>query len=214
MRPPKKVDSTPPPPAKAKVILKTPADASLYVDGQPLKTNSTTPGFTTPALDHGQQYFYNVRAEVVRGGKIQSESKRVTVQAGDEVTINFPSLESSQKTTADQEIAAPVVPPRKQPDTDKLPAQAKVIVQAPPEAKVYLDNQLMKSKSAKRVFATPTLTSGEQYFYDVRMEVVRDGKIDSATQRVVVRAGDEVTVNFPASENNTAVAEIQSKPSP
>ncbi len=191
------------------MLVQAPPDTKLYVGGKLLKTNSATRGFDTPPLTHGQQYFYDVRAEVVRDGQINSETRRVRVQAGDEVTLSFPDLDSSLATTPVKGNLELVAPPKKEDDGTGSPAKARMIVQVPPDAKLYLDDRLMKSNSAKRVFATPTLARGEQYFYDVRAEVTRDGKTNIATKRVFVRAGDEVTVNFPDLESSPAIAAVQ-----
>jgi uncharacterized protein (TIGR03000 family) len=53
------------------------------------------------------------------------------------------------------------------------------------------------------------LTPGQAYFYDVRVEVVRDGKKLSDTRRVIVRAGEEARANFPNMEANTATVKAE-----
>ncbi len=94
-----------------------------------------------------------------------------------------------------------IPPPKveeKKPGTTALPTdRAKVIVQLPTDAKLYVDNQPIKSAADHDTFSTPRLDRGQAYFYDVRAEVVRDGKTLVETRRIVLRAGDEVTVAFP-----------------
>jgi uncharacterized protein (TIGR03000 family) len=80
-------------PNRAKVIVQLPADAKLYVDDHPIKATSENQTFSTPRLEPGQTYFYEVRAEAIRDGKTVVESKRVLVKAGQEVTVAFPKLE-------------------------------------------------------------------------------------------------------------------------
>jgi uncharacterized protein (TIGR03000 family) len=82
-------------PTKAKLIVNLPSDAKLYIDGQLMKTTSAVRSFNTPALDQGQLYYYEVRAEVMRDGKPVTENKRVIVRAGEEVKTSFPGLESA-----------------------------------------------------------------------------------------------------------------------
>jgi uncharacterized protein (TIGR03000 family) len=79
-------------PDRAKVVVQLPADAKLYVDDQPVKA-ADRQTFSTPRLERGQTYYYDVRAEVVRDGKTVVESKRVLVRAGQEVSVTFPKLE-------------------------------------------------------------------------------------------------------------------------
>lgn len=80
-------------PDRAKVIVQLPSDAKLYVDEQPIKA-AERQTFSTPRLDRGQTYFYDVRAEAVRDGKTVVETKRVLVRAGEEVTVSFPKLDA------------------------------------------------------------------------------------------------------------------------
>jgi uncharacterized protein (TIGR03000 family) len=80
-------------PDRAKVIVQLPTDAKLYVDDHPIKATADNQAFSTPRLERGQTYYYEVRAEAVRDGKTIVESKRILVKAGQEVTVSFPKLE-------------------------------------------------------------------------------------------------------------------------
>jgi uncharacterized protein (TIGR03000 family) len=81
-------------PDRAKVIVQLPADAKLYVDEQPIKASAERQTFSTPRLERGQTYFYDVRVEAVRDGKTVVDSKRILVRAGEEVTVSFPKLDT------------------------------------------------------------------------------------------------------------------------
>lgn len=74
--------------------------------------------------------------------------------------------------------------------------RAKVIIDLPAQAKLYIDGRLMKTASAHRVFSTPTLQPGQLYYYDLRAEVARDGKVLSQDQRIIVSAGQQVQAAF------------------
>jgi uncharacterized protein (TIGR03000 family) len=87
-----------------------------------------------------------------------------------------------------------------------LPSKAKLIVEIPRDAKLYIDDQLMKTASAKRTFNTPALQQGQQYYYILRAEVVLDGKTYTETQRVLVRAGEQTRATFPELESQLALA--------
>jgi uncharacterized protein (TIGR03000 family) len=76
----------------ARVTVKLPSDAQLYVDGVLCPLTSTTRSFDTPELDAGRRYYYTLKAEVVRDGVTQSARKRVVVEAGKEVTVEFSDL--------------------------------------------------------------------------------------------------------------------------
>ena len=79
--------------APARVSISLPADAKLYVDGQLTRTlDKSFRTFATPDLENGQEYRYVMKAEVVRNGVVQSETKTVVVKAGAEVREEFSSL--------------------------------------------------------------------------------------------------------------------------
>jgi uncharacterized protein (TIGR03000 family) len=73
--------------------------------------------------------------------------------------------------------------------------RARLTVQLPTDAKLYIDGKPVKS-GARRSFTTPDLKKGERYYYEVRAEVVRDGKPVSETKRVIVQAGKKVNADF------------------
>jgi len=75
--------------AAAKVIVTLPADATLSVNGQPTELTSDRRVFTTPELQPGKDYWYVLRAEVKRGGRIRVETQEVTVRAGRESRVAF-----------------------------------------------------------------------------------------------------------------------------
>lgn len=80
-------------PAPAVVSITLPADAKLYVDGQLTKTiDKSLRTFATPELENGQEYRYVMKAEVVRDGIVQSETKTVIVKAGADIREEFATL--------------------------------------------------------------------------------------------------------------------------
>jgi uncharacterized protein (TIGR03000 family) len=66
-----------------------PADAKLTVDGIECPLTSETRTFDTPTLQPGQQFYYTVKAEVVRDGKPVTESRRIVFEAGNKIDIEF-----------------------------------------------------------------------------------------------------------------------------
>ncbi|MBI1916310.1 MAG: TIGR03000 domain-containing protein [Planctomycetes bacterium] len=74
--------------------------------------------------------------------------------------------------------------------------RAKLVVEVPADAKLFIDDQLMKSAAATRVFNTPTLEKGQTYYYELKVEVARDGVTRSETRKVLVRAGERARAVF------------------
>lgn len=87
--------------------------------------------------------------------------------------------------------------PAPKPEEKKASAStAKLIVDMPADAQLYVDDQVMKTTSAQRVFNTPALEQGQTYFYMLRVEMMRDGKPQTETKRVLVRAGEVTRASF------------------
>jgi len=95
-------------------------------------------------------------------------------------------------------------PPKREGDT-LAPTKARLIVELPPGALLYVDEQPIKNDAERRTFHTPDLDKGQTYYYDVRVEALRDGKPVSENRRVVMRAGEEVLADF-KSLGSTATA--------
>jgi uncharacterized protein (TIGR03000 family) len=74
---------------RSKVIIDTPENAKLYVDGQLMQTASTHRVFQTPELAPGAVYFYDIKVETVVSGKTQTEERRIYVRPGVETTVAF-----------------------------------------------------------------------------------------------------------------------------
>lgn len=83
--------------ASAKLLIDLPADAKLYVDGQLTTSTNENRAFTTPALQSGLTYYYDLKAEISRDGLTHTESKRVIVRSGDSIHMSFAQLEAKLK---------------------------------------------------------------------------------------------------------------------
>jgi uncharacterized protein (TIGR03000 family) len=75
----------------ATIQVSVPAQTVLYFDGIKMTSTSTSRRFSTPPLETGKTYFYNVRAEVERDGQTVTTTQRVVVRAGEmaQIQINF-----------------------------------------------------------------------------------------------------------------------------
>ena len=60
-----------------------------------------------------------------------------------------------------------------------------------------MDGQRIPTAAGTRTFRTPVLAQGETFFYDIRIEVERNGQVVSEERRVTIRAAQEVAVAFP-----------------
>ncbi len=105
-----------------------------------------------------------------------------------------------------QEKSEKVPPPKK--DTEEVvsvaPVVSRVTVTLPSDARLWIENVECPLTSSVRSFNTPPLNAHQQYFYNIRVEVVRDGRPTSQTQRVIINPGQEVRVDFNGSAVGTA----------
>ena len=76
------------------------------------------------------------------------------------------------------------------------PTRARLIVNVPERAEVFIEGQRMKTKSRRRAFRTPELTPGQRYVYSVRAEVTRNGKKEVRVKRIFIRPGEQVIATF------------------
>jgi uncharacterized protein (TIGR03000 family) len=73
----------------ARITVRLPEKASLYVDGVACPLTSSVRSFQTPALDPGQRYRYTLRAEVTRDGQLLRQTRDVSMTAGQRVDVRF-----------------------------------------------------------------------------------------------------------------------------
>ena len=67
-----------------------------------------------------------------------------------------------------------------------------VVLEVPTDAKLYIDDQLMKASTEVRRFNTPELEAGQTYYYILKAEVTREGSTRSEEKRVLIKAGEEI----------------------
>ena len=75
--------------AKARVVVRLPADARLWVDRVECPLPGTVRAFDTPNLNPEQSYSYTLRVTVQRDGQTVEDSRRVEFAAGQQVEVDF-----------------------------------------------------------------------------------------------------------------------------
>src|SRR5207247_303950 len=106
----------------------------------------------------------------------------------------------------------PINPPdsKKKPQGEEVPApkerkktleqeevRATVKIDVPEGGKLFVDGRHIETAAGTRRFQTPPLKPGKTYYYDIRIDIDRNGALASDERRVVVRPGEEVVVAFP-----------------
>jgi uncharacterized protein (TIGR03000 family) len=69
-------------------------------------------------------------------------------------------------------------------------------VSVPTDAEVFVDGHKTQYRGATRRFSSPPISGGEDYVYDLRVEITRNGKKVAKTQEVRVRGGVQSTATF------------------
>jgi uncharacterized protein (TIGR03000 family) len=83
-------------------------------------------------------------------------------------------------------------------DDKKAKGSARVHITVPEGGKLFVDGQHINVPAGTRVFQTPELSVGATFYYDIAIEVVRDGARQRHERRVLIRPGDEVAVDHEA----------------
>lgn len=74
---------------KARVVVRVPADARLWVDQVECPLSGTVRSFDTPNLDPQQSYSYTLRVAIERNGQTVQEARRVSLTPGQQVDVDF-----------------------------------------------------------------------------------------------------------------------------
>ncbi len=82
----------------AKFTVKLPEGATLFVNGAKNERSELVRLFTTPTLALGKSYQYVMKAEITRNGLPEYQEQKIDFQAGDNLTIDFTSLNTSERT--------------------------------------------------------------------------------------------------------------------
>jgi uncharacterized protein (TIGR03000 family) len=159
-------------------VVTLPADARLLADGTLIPGSGPVRTFVSPALEPGREYIYDLAIEVDRNGKVLRDSQSIRFQAGKTANVSFaePKSESSP-------------PP---PAGTTVPKVTRIRVRMPDGAALYVEGRPW----AGQVVQTPPLEPGRTHYYQLRVELIRDGRRAVVTREVAFRAGQDFTVDF------------------
>jgi uncharacterized protein (TIGR03000 family) len=108
-------------------------------------------------------------------------------------------------------VPGKVAPTEEPPKPKAVDGKARLLIDVPANAKLFIDDRQIHVAAGERLFYTPTLTAGERYYYDVRIELVKDGKTVSESKKIVLGAGDMVRESFHRFSAPTAIASADKK---
>jgi len=93
-------------------------------------------------------------------------------------------------------MTIPVEPMKKPAGSDDKPTGANLKFKVPADTKLYVDGKLAPGSGTERAFYTPALEAGKKFFYEVKAELVVDGKTVVEEKKVIVEAGANITETF------------------
>jgi len=76
------------------------------------------------------------------------------------------------------------------------PAPARLVLEVPAGARVFVDGQPVPGTGPRRKFHTPDLPRGRTFYYQFRAEVVVNGKVEAEERVIAVCAGDQLLEPF------------------
>lgn len=159
--------------------VSVPAAAKVYVNDMATTSTGASRQYISRGLIAGKKYKFEIRAEVLAAdGTVATETKSVSLGAGQQEAIDFASL-------------------------DQTVVQTAVTVNVPADARVVLAGNLTNASGETRTFRTAQLRAGEQWD-DYVVEVHHDGKVKRETLRLV--AGDDVALTFNFDDEKSLVA--------
>jgi len=74
---------------QATVVVELPADATMMIDNYVSDLTSDTRTFVTPDLVPNKDYYYTIKAEVMRDGRKVTQSQKIFVRAGRTTRVEF-----------------------------------------------------------------------------------------------------------------------------
>jgi uncharacterized protein (TIGR03000 family) len=162
-----------PAPNQATVVVTLPADAKLFIEGQPIDQVGSVRTIRTPAqLEIGKPYYYVIAMEVTRNGRPIRKEETVTLEAGKVTRVEFPEPTPPTGNTASIQI--------------RLPADAVLTV----------DGQTVAANDGQVVIRTPSIDGARKHYYQLKVEMVRQNVRHILTRDVAFQAGHDLRVEF------------------
>ena len=163
----------------ALLMVNVPQDARVFVNGSKTTSTGANRRYLSRGLQQGFNYEYSVRAEVTRDGKVVTDTKNVSVTAGQIVSLSF--------------------------DLQAADAETTLTVHVPEDADVRLAGHGTTSTGKVRTFRTKRLANNKAWNdYKIAVSVKRDGKTITKEKTINLAAGENHSVTFAFEKSETA----------
>jgi uncharacterized protein (TIGR03000 family) len=163
----------------AVLAVRVPADARVFVNGMLTKTPGTYRQYVSRGLVPGNDYTYEVRVEVTRGGRTFSNTRTVNLQANGTNELAF---------RMDQDFT---------PVASQTPAETSLTVRVPEAARVTLEGRSTEATGDVRTFMTRELRDGQRWEgYRVVVEVEQAGRVQTSVKTIDLVGGKSHELSF------------------
>jgi len=163
----------------ALLSVSVPAETKIFINGTATTSTGSERQFVSRGLSSGNRYDYEVRAEITRDGQTITETKNVTLAAGQQVNLSF-NFEGNKE--------APVA---------GKAASTKLTIHVPADAKVYLAGRETSSTGEVREFSTSKLAAGTEWKdYTVHVTANIDGRDVSKDETITLTGGQDRDLTF------------------
>jgi uncharacterized protein (TIGR03000 family) len=171
----------------ALLSVNVPAEAKIFINGTATTSTGSERQYVSRGLSSGNRYDYEVRAEITRDGNTITETKNVTLTAGQQANVSF-NFEGKQE--------APIAGKK---------ASTKLTIHVPADAKVYLAGRETSSTGEVREFTTSKLTPGTEWNnYTVHVVANVDGRDVSKDETITLTGGEDRDLTFDFNANPIA----------
>ncbi len=170
-----------------------PADARVYVNDLQTRSTGAVRRYVSRGLEPGRTYTFAVRAEYVRDGQPVTETKTIRLSGGGNAALAF---------------GAPAAGPQ----VAEKPAETKLTVRVPSDARVFLSDRPTRQTGEVRQFTTTRLAPGSEWEnYIVRVTVERGGKLVSQERSIRLVGGEpqELEFTFDAQPADRLAAQVR-----
>lgn len=162
--------------------IQVPADAIVFVNGQRTQTPGENRSYVSRNLKPGFKYSYELKVELERNGKTETQTKVIDLRAGDSKQLVFDFQPADTLVTS-------------------------LTVNVPADAQVTLGGVKTQAIGTTRTFSTTKLKNGESWSeYDIVVTIEREGEQLSKTKTLDIKAGDSLTVGFDFDSTESEVA--------
>lgn len=167
-----------PAPDSTLLAVHVPADAQVFVNGLPTRSQGQLRQYLSRGLAPGDRYTYEIRAEVTRDGRSLTSTQTANVRAGEMAQLVFQLDPQTQSALVRR-------------------AETSLKLHVPEAARVTLEGQPTRALGSPRVFATRELSDGQSWEgYRIMVELDRDGSVETQTKTVDLVGGQSHELNF------------------